>query len=221
MSMKERTMEISNYLEELASSAATPGGGSASALSALIGISLLQMAISLTKGKKKYIEYTQVYEVVEEALAKSKKICEWGMKEDAIAFGKVMEVYRNKSKTQELKDYEQQLKDAIIYAAEVPLKVAQSIKSAILVIDAIKDKLNPWVVSDLIGGIETLNGAIRSVLLNVAINVKSLSEGKDKTRLHGEMINCLKETIYAYRELKQYLYEADTFKNLYEVDKFK
>lgn len=207
-------MKLSIYLEELASSASTPGGGSASAVSGMLGISLIQMAISLTKNKKKYIEYAPIYEMVEKTLTESKAVCEWGMDEDAVAFDKVMALYHKKPTPEEQEDYNKQLQEAFIYAAEVPLKVAKAIRDAMAIANVVKDKLNPWVVSDLIGGMEALNGAIRSVLLNVAINVKSLSEGADKERLHAEMVECLQITIAAYEEMREYLYKIDTFKEL-------
>lgn len=207
-------MKISVYLEELASSASTPGGGSASALGAQIGISLVEMAIALTKGKKKYADYSSTYEQVEAVLKESKEICKWGMDEDAVAFDNVMSIYRMKPSPAEQESYDTKLQEATIYAAQVPLKVAKAIQTALGAANEVKAILNPWVVSDLIGGMETLNGALRSVLLNVAINVNGLAECEERELLQTQMRSCLEESTAIYEEMKAYLYEIDTFNKL-------
>ena len=48
---------IYEFNSSLASKDAVPGGGSASALAGALSASLANMAIELTYGKKKYLEY--------------------------------------------------------------------------------------------------------------------------------------------------------------------
>ena len=50
--MIEKSVE--GFLEELSSSSATPGGGSAAALMGSMGAALVSMVANLTTGKKKY-----------------------------------------------------------------------------------------------------------------------------------------------------------------------
>ena len=47
---------IQSFLDGLASSAPTPGGGGAAAISGAMGAALLSMVCNLTIGKKKYVE---------------------------------------------------------------------------------------------------------------------------------------------------------------------
>ena len=49
--MVEKSVSI--FLDELSSSSATPGGGSAAALMGAMGAALVSMVGNLTKGKKK------------------------------------------------------------------------------------------------------------------------------------------------------------------------
>ncbi|MGN1143641.1 MAG: cyclodeaminase/cyclohydrolase family protein, partial [Anaerovoracaceae bacterium] len=58
--MKLVDMKVSEYLEVLKSNAPAPGGGSASALAAAQGISLVAMVADLTIGREKYAEYEKV-----------------------------------------------------------------------------------------------------------------------------------------------------------------
>ena len=58
---------MQEYLDEAASNAPTPGGGSVSALAGALGTTMASMAANFTVGKKKYAE---VEEEVKTLLAK-------------------------------------------------------------------------------------------------------------------------------------------------------
>ena len=75
-----------DFLNSLASSDPTPGGGGASALIASIGCCLCSMVANLTTGKKKYAEYQ---DKIDEYLLKLKDLNEVLLKDidkDAEAF---------------------------------------------------------------------------------------------------------------------------------------
>jgi formiminotetrahydrofolate cyclodeaminase len=55
MSYKEESLK--KYLDDLAAKLPAPGGGSASALTASLGISLISMVVNFTLGKPKYAKY--------------------------------------------------------------------------------------------------------------------------------------------------------------------
>ena len=52
-----RNQSLKNYLDDLAAKKPAPGGGSASALTAAMGASLISMVINFTLGKPKYAKY--------------------------------------------------------------------------------------------------------------------------------------------------------------------
>ena len=57
MAMTE--MRMDEFLNELSSKAAVPGGGGASGYAAALGMALGTMVANLTTGKKKYAEYQE------------------------------------------------------------------------------------------------------------------------------------------------------------------
>ena len=57
MTMKQLPVEA--FLDQLASSQPTPGGGSAAAVMGAMGAALVSMVANLTVGKKKYAEVEQ------------------------------------------------------------------------------------------------------------------------------------------------------------------
>ena len=81
-----RGMEITIFLDKLASKEPTPGGGGAAALAGAIGIALGNMTGSLTVGKKKYAEVEEdVIELNERAQKLRKQLYEL-IEADAKAF---------------------------------------------------------------------------------------------------------------------------------------
>lgn len=65
---------IKNYLKDLSARVPAPGGGSAAALSAAMGASLLAMVCNFTLGKEKYKKHeSRVKEVLLKALALEKR----------------------------------------------------------------------------------------------------------------------------------------------------
>ena len=50
-------LSVTDFMTKLASKEPTPGGGSAAALSGVMGVSLVQMVANLTLGRKKYADH--------------------------------------------------------------------------------------------------------------------------------------------------------------------
>ena len=94
-------MELTNFLDKLASKAPAPGGGGAAALAGAVGIALGNMTGSLTVGKPKYAS-------VEEEMLDLNKRAELLRKElyalierDAEAFMPVSKAYEEEARKKE------------------------------------------------------------------------------------------------------------------------
>ena len=73
MKLAEHTLQ--GFVEVLGSDAPAPGGGSVSALCAANGAALCAMVCRLTRGKKKYLEYTPLMEeIIPQADALAQKL---------------------------------------------------------------------------------------------------------------------------------------------------
>ena len=69
--MKLTDKPVTNFLDELASNAPAPGGGSVAALSGALGAALVSMVCNLTLGKKAYAE---VQDDIKDLLAESEAL---------------------------------------------------------------------------------------------------------------------------------------------------
>src|SRR5437667_3161 len=115
---------ITAFLDELASNAPAPGGGSAAALAGAIGAALTSMVCNLTVGKKKYAgvepEIKRVLQTSEELRKRFTALID----KDTDDFNKVMDAYKLPKETGD----QQALRAAAIQAATkeaalVPLEV--------------------------------------------------------------------------------------------------
>ena len=126
-----------SFIDELASSAPVPGGGSASALVAAIGMALGSMVGELTAGKKGYEEYENE---ISELLFKSGEL----IKEfrnlvqlDIDAFGRLSEAYKiPKGSEEENLRRTEQIQKALHDAAQAPIMIVEACVKALKLIDS-------------------------------------------------------------------------------------
>ena len=85
---------LPDFLNDLASSAPTPGGGSAAALNGAIGVALMTMVANLTAGKKGYEEFSDELSAVRDRLLPLRERFVSLIDEDAESFKKVMAAYQ-------------------------------------------------------------------------------------------------------------------------------
>jgi len=122
----EQTKEESTFLDQLASAAPTPGGGSASAFTAAEGAALIAMVARLTVGKKKYASVEKEMWTLIEKSEELRQQLTLMVKEDAAAFEKVMAAMKLPKDTVEHElTRKTAIQNASIEAANVPLKTAQ------------------------------------------------------------------------------------------------
>jgi formiminotetrahydrofolate cyclodeaminase len=168
---------VTSFLDELASNAPAPGGGSVAALSGALGAALISMVCNLTLGKK---GYEDVQGDVNDLLARSEALRQelTDLLEDDVAaytgYSKAAKMPRttDEEKTERAKAMQAALK----VATDVPLRIAQAAVQVMELCMPAAEKGNKWAVSD--AGVAVLMGeaALRSAALNVFINLGSLKD---------------------------------------------
>ena len=179
MSMLEKS--VTEFTEVLASKAAVPGGGGASALVGAIGIALGNMVGELTVGKKKYAD---VEEDVKALMVKAQDLrvrllaC---VNKDAEAFEPLSKAY-GIPKDDPARDeiMEKCLRDA----AAAPLEILDLCCEAIELQREFADKGSVLAVSDAATGVVFCWSAMYGAAVNVKVNTKSM-----KDRAYADGIN--------------------------------
>lgn len=192
-------MEVTRFLDRLASKSPTPGGGGASALAGALGIALGNMTGSLTVGKPKYAS-------VEDEILKVNKRSEELRNElyalierDAQAFMPVSKAY-GISKDDPMRD--EVMEEALKGAAEVPLEIMRKCCEALEMINVYAHKGSLIAVSDAGCAAAICKSALESAALNVYVNTKSM-----KDREYAEKMNVeVKELLDKYCSLASEIY---------------
>jgi formiminotetrahydrofolate cyclodeaminase len=181
--IKDKT--IHQFLDDLASKSATPGGGSAAAIMGAMGAALVSMVCNLTIGKK---NYEAVEPEMKELLAKAETLRAQLMdmvRADVEVFDKVMSAYGLPRETDEQKAVRSEaIQLALKAATDVPIECAKACAEVIRLSKIAAEKGNRNVISD--AGVAVVAGyaALKSAALNVYVNAGAI---KDETFVSSRM----------------------------------
>jgi formiminotetrahydrofolate cyclodeaminase len=189
--IKDTTTE--QFLTELASRAATPGGGSAAAVMGAMGAALTAMVCHLTIGKKKYATVeAELRGVLDRADALRARLV-YAIEEDVGAFNAVMAAYGLPKETpDQQRDRHAAIQSALREATDAPLACARLCHEVIELAAIVSEKGNSAVISD--GGVAALaaHAALRSAALNVYVNAKAIEDrafAEDRLLQLGAMLD--------------------------------
>jgi len=168
---------VTTFLDELASSAPAPGGGSAAALAAAVSAALVSMVCNLTIGKK---QYADVQGDIQATLIRSEALrhrCMDLLEKDVAAYTQVSAVYKMPKDTDEQKAARTEaMQKALKHATSVPMELAQACVEILKLCPESAAKGNVNAVSDVGVGALMAEAALRAASLNVLINLGSIKD---------------------------------------------
>jgi len=171
------SLSIEDFLEELGSSSATPGGGSASALCASIAARLTQMVASLTIGRPRFEDAWKEMTLAEEkGKALSGELLELAMK-DSEAYDLFMKALSlPKDNDQEKTRRKNSMQEALKQSTLVPLRTLELAGELVANSLVVADKGNPNAITD--AGVSALlaDAAARGAAMNAKINLASIED---------------------------------------------
>ena len=172
-----KEQQLQTFLDQLASKASTPGGGSAAAIMGAMGAALISMVANLTVGKKKYEDVeAEMQGFLEQSEALRTRLT--GMiQADVDVFDKVMAAYGMARETEADKEQRSQaIQAALKEATDVPLACAQLCADVIELCRPVAEKGNLNVISDAGVAVLAAHAALRSAALNVYINIGGIRD---------------------------------------------
>lgn len=163
------------FLEDLASSNPTPGGGSAAAFTAAEAAALVAMVCRVTVGKKAYAAVeAQMYAMIAEAEELRAQLTT-AVEEDAASFDGFLQALRLPKNTEEEKLLrEEAMESATLVAARVPHRVAGLALRVLRLSRTAVEQGNLNAISDGASASYLAAAAIRGAGMNVKINRNSL-----------------------------------------------
>ena len=182
-----KEMVTEEFLAELSSKKPTPGGGGAAALGGAAGVSLGQMVINLTLGKKKYADVEEEMKELLEQLETLKAEFLHLADEDARVFAPLAAAYGLPGTTDEEKKRKAEvLEDDLLTPSLVPLHVMEDAQKALVIMDILAEKGSRMAVSDVGVGVQFIRTALTGAVMNVWINTKSMKDREKAEELNRQ-----------------------------------
>ncbi len=168
-------MEITRFLERLASGTPTPGGGSASAMAGALSASLIAMVAGLSSEKGR-LKKKEIEGMRRKALAIQKRLYR-AIDEDARSFDEVMKAFRLPKETERERSYRaKMIQKAYQRATATPQLVCEQAAQLLAYSKTLISRGNPNAISDAGVAAYLSNAAFEGGLLNIRINLLSIRD---------------------------------------------
>lgn len=188
--MEQRTMDMSmwGFLDALASGAPTPGGGGAAAVAGAMAAALVSMVCNLTLGRQRY---AAVADEMQALLAQAETVrseLQQLADDDVAAFTRLSAAYKLPRVTDaDVATRRDAIQAALRRATDVPLRTARAAAAVLPLCTPVAERGNQAAVSDV--GVSALlaQAAVRSALLNVNINLRTLEDQVYVQQVRGDV----------------------------------
>ena len=184
---------MDRFLEELSSSAPTPGGGGARALIGAVSCALCSMVANLTTGKKKYAMYQDKIDEYLLILSEKLTTLKEDIELDATAFAPLAKAY---SMDKNAPDYDIVMQTAIKNAAEAPLKITRDIYSLVSIIEDLETMGSRLAISDVAVAATAAVTALKGAVMNIYINTKSMKDTALAIQMNNEAAHMVEDGEY-------------------------
>jgi formiminotetrahydrofolate cyclodeaminase len=180
---KGSLMVDTTFVDELASSAPTPGGGGAAAYCGALAAALATMVTNLTVGKKTYADVEDEIREVQFQLDELRDELFYLIDADAQAFLPLSAAYKLPRTTPEEAEAKQKaMQTALVEATEVPLRIMKACAAVIDLTEIVARKGSRLAISDAGAAAVLGQAALRSASLNVLINAKDFEDKREGSR---------------------------------------
>jgi len=200
-----RDISIDDFAARLASSDPVPGGGSASAVAAALGASLVTMVGSLTTGRPKYVDHEQM---LAWAIETGRRLSDRFLAladEDAEAYAGFAAALKLPHDTEaEIVARTEAMQTAARLASEVPLRCLEASLDLVGAAEALAGRSNPNAASDVDVAALLGEAAARGAAANVLINLPSTGDPE----FEGAMTARVTELLAAIQDLASQAHQA-------------
>lgn len=184
-----KNQKIHEFIDNLASSSPSPGGGAVAGLLAALSTGLCSMMANLTTDKKGYEKVWMESRQLVARMEKRKELFYQLMDEDAKSFDAVIDALKLPKTTEEEKTIRsEEIQKGYLAAIKIPIRMAELSMELFDDIEFIVENGNKNVITDGIAAAFAASCAINTALLNVKINLKSVKNEKYVKNISSKVI---------------------------------
>ena len=197
-------MNLRQFCNETLSDSPAPGGGSVAALMGALGASLGGMVANLSAGKRGWDDKLKYFSDWAVKAQQLKDELLFLVDEDTAAFNKVMAAFAlPKESVEEKAARKAAIQSANQYAAEIPLRVMETVAKSYPLLAEMAENGNPASISDVGVGLLAVRACIGGAAMNVRINLAGLKDEKFKSTLLKKIQQIGAESDSEFKEINQ------------------
>ena len=167
-----------SFSDEVSRETPAPGGGSVSSYVGALGTSLAGMVANLSCNTRGWENKVEIFSEKAHQVNKIREKLLSLVDEDAHSFNSIMEAYKlPKDTDKNKKNRSKAIKDATLYAAQIPLNIMIESYNSYDLIEFLAKEGNQNSLSDSGVACLCVHAAIHGAYLNVRINLKDVNEG--------------------------------------------
>lgn len=188
------SMTLDAFVEQLASSAPIPGGGSAAAVAAALAGGLVAMVAGLSQDRPAYAQFAVTHAHAGDAgralAAQLLALAD----EDAAAYGAFAAAMKlPRASDEERGARTAAIRAAAVTAAEVPLRTLEACRDVVTASEALAGRSNRNAASDLAVASRLAEAAAHGAAENVLVNLPALGDEERADELRGRVATLLAE----------------------------
>lgn len=171
-------LSIRDFAKKVAASEpVVPAGGCVTALSGLVGVSLLEMSVDSAFGHSIGDKHAEFFKDAKNLLSRLHEELSSCIERDAIAYQGILDAYKlPKTTPEEVIARKAKVQAAAFAAIEVPLKISEACLSALAPGVALLPRVKPGVLGDLKIGLLVLKTGVEGSLAAARINLSLIHE---------------------------------------------
>lgn len=175
-------MDNKEFLDALASDAPAPGGGGGSAYVGALGLSLSQMALTVSAKTAKEEKLPSIQNLITEIDDLRNQLYDM-IEGDARAFIPLSNAYKLPKSDP---DRANKIQEGLIMAAQAPLEMMRLNHQGIQLQKEAMSLSNKMIVSDVGTGIIISQSSLKGAYMNVFVNTKSIKDEQQRLKIEEE-----------------------------------